>query len=68
MALRIAESIRESFRHEHGDDTEDVGRTDTHADEREHVEAAVDHRLDPTHEERPAGPENDRCPQSQFEP
>ena len=68
MAFRIAESVRENLRHEHGDDTEEIGRADAHPDEREHVETAVDHRLDATHEEWPTGPENDRCPQSEFDP
>ena len=68
MTFRISESVRENLRHKHGNHAEQIRRADAHGDEGEHVQAAVDHRLDAAHEERPAGPQDDRRAEDEFHP
>ena len=68
MAVRVAKALWEDVGHNHCGDGEDVSGSNAHPDQGEHVEVSRDDRLCATLEERPAGPQDDRCCQNKLSP
>ena len=67
-AAMAAERRRENAGREQADDAVDPGDAGAERDQREHVEIARLQRLRAAHEERPAGPEDDRRRQHELDP
>ncbi len=68
MALRVAKSVGEYSRNQHGNDAEKIGCTDPDRDQGKHVQIVRYQRVEAAHEERPTRPENNRRPKPEFDP
>ena len=68
VARLIAEGRGKQAREQRRDHAVGIGDAHAKADQREHVQAAVDERLPAAHEERPCAPEHDRRRQHEPKP